>query len=181
MKRLFIILGVAALAFFAVSCMKKDAEGGDATTEVNETTLKGTWEIDIPADYAQGYHRKYRITFDGQDYTLWTMHQMATFTEEKQDGIHDVGNKESGSWTFAGGSLTLKAKKMFASYFISNMSPLEYTFYDYNVETMESNPWFETMEELVATMEPTVWTHVSVRNNQLRARINMDNVVFEKK
>ena len=177
MKKLFLVLSAAVLVLVALSCTKKNADEKETAMEVNETSLKGTWEVDIVNDFAQGYHRKYRIEFNGKNYTFWDMHQMASTGED----LHDVGNKEKGTWTFANGNLTLKASKMFASYFISNMSPLEYTFYDYNVETMESNPWFETNEDLVAMMDPTVWANVSVSATQLKARINMDNVVFEKK
>ena len=77
MKKFFSI-ALAACALLAVSCGgNKDDGNGGATLEINAANLAGTWEVDIEHDFAQGYHRKYRISFDGQNYTLWTMQQEA--------------------------------------------------------------------------------------------------------
>lgn len=167
--------------FIAVFCLA--ACNGDApdteVVEINETTLKGTWEGSVEHDMAQGYTQKYRIAFDGNTYTVWHMYQEIVRVSGEYK-LENVGNKESGTWEYADGVLTMTPKKQFASHFISSMSPLEYTIYVYDVDTMESNPWYETPEYFVETAEKTTWT-VVLRGDTLEAKINMDTFQLKKK
>lgn len=184
MKKLFYILA-ASLALAAVACNKapNDKDEQEATLEINEANLKGTWEVDIEHDFAQGYHRKYRIAFDGKTYTLWKMYQDLL----KVDGefkLYDVGDKYKGSWTYANGSLTLTAAEWSASSrlvyddFYTGQTHAEVN--AYNVETMEASPWFE-LNDMASMLDPEVWTNLSLTKTQLKARINMDSVTFARK
>ena len=95
-----------------------------------------------------------------------------------KDGLHNVGDKYKGTWSYANGKITFKATEWSASYFISSLSPLEYTFYSYDVNTMEASPWYGS--SFADTLEDAVWT-VSLKSGKLQAKINMDTFVLQKK
>lgn len=180
MKKALLFALVALLPFAFIAC-NKDKPGGEEDTEITESSLKGTWEGEVRADMAQGYRQKYRIAFNGGEYEMWHMHQEAVFEDGAFKELKDVGDKESGTWEYSDGKLYLKATSRFSSYFISNMSPLEYTFYSYDVSTMEANPWYESPQWVVETLEKTVWSVVSLKGSVLTVKINMDNFALEKK
>ena len=169
MKKYILLTLLCAIPLLFAACQKNDPK---KTVEINESTLRGTWEGAVEHDYGQGYRQKYRVTFDGKSYTMWHMHQ-----EADKDGLHAVGDKYKGTWSYSGGKITFKATEWSASYFISSMSPLEYTFYSYNENTMESDPWY--VSSFASTLEDAVWT-VSLKDNVLSARINMDTFALKK-
>ena len=172
MKKYLLLTLLCALPLFFAAC-EKNNNSTKEETQINESTLRGTWEGAVEHDFGQGCKQKYRVSFDGKAYTMWHMYQNAD-----KDGLHDVGDKYQGSWEYAGGRITFKATAWSASYFISSISPLEYTYYDYNVNTMESNPWY--VSSFADTLEDAVWT-VSLKGNELQAKINMDTFVLMKK
>ena len=181
MKKLIALAGMAVTVLvLAVCCTKPSDKPEGKTLEINETTLAGTWEGGLEHDMAQGYAQKYRITFSGKKYTLWHQHQRVDMVDGEWTDLINVGNKESGTWEYANGTLSLKASKQYASYFISNMSPLEYTYYDYNVDTMEADPWYESPDWVVEMAEVTQWG-ISLTEKALTAKINMDTFVLNKK
>lgn len=180
MKRLFVLAGIIILAMtLAVACDPEPKN--EETLEVNETNLAGTWEKYIEHDFARGYEQKYRITFSGKNYTMWHMYQELKREDGEWKGLTYVGDKYTGTWEYVNGVLKLTHKTASSSYFISNMSPLEYTYYSYNVETMESTPWYETREELVKTFEMPEWPVKSLTKTVLTVKINMDTFALEKK
>lgn len=171
MKKYILLSLLCALPLLFAACQKNDPKKEE--TQINENTLRGTWEGSVDHDHGQGYQQKYRVTFDGSSYTMWHMHQ-----EADKDGLHNVGDKYKGTWSYANGKITFKATEWYASYFISNLSPLEYTFYNYNVNTMESDPWYES--KMAGSLDDEVWT-VSLKGSELQARINMDTFILKKK
>lgn len=189
MKKLF-YLALATLALAAVSCNQKvNKDQEEESLEINEANLKGTWEVDIAHDFAQGYHRKYRIAFDGKGYTLWTMYQDALKLDKNSTEftLCDVGDKYTGTWAYAGGNLTLTHNGWWASsqkkydtmddYYVDKYY---YEVMTYNVETMEASPWIE-LSDRASMLDPAVWTGLSLTKNTLKARINMDSVTFARK
>lgn len=180
MKRTLRLIAAAAILCAAAAC-KQDEPQAEKVVEITMATLQGTWEGSLEHDMAQGYMQKYRITFWDNTYTLWHAHQ--TYAPEKGEtnsSIKTVGNKEEGIWVYGGGNLTLIPARLYASYFISNMDPLEYTVYPYNLDTMEADPWYESPDWVVEMTDETVW-QVSLRENALNAKINMDTFVLAKK
>ena len=191
MKKLFTLLSLSALVMFAVSCGDKkdggdDGNGGGTTLEINAANLAGTWEVDIEHDFAQGYHRKYRISFDGQNYTLWTMHQdiYQLDKDSSEWTLKDVGDKYKGTWAYASGKLTMTHTHWWSSHrlvyddFQTGKTHAEVNPYD--TETMEANPWFDFTNN-ASLLDPEEWTLQSLTATTLKARINMDNVTFAKK
>lgn len=181
MKKLLALFGVAAL-LFAVSCTKKDdpEEDNQQTLEVTAENLSGTWEQFIEHDFAQGYQQKYRVKFEGQNYTLWHMHQEVKTIDGEHFGLVCVGDKCTGTWEFVSGKLSFTHKTWKASSFISSMSPLSYTYYVYNVETMESTPWYESPDYIVSTLDKTEWPVISLTKGALTVKINMDTFALAK-
>ena len=181
MKKLF-ALAVMALAL-AVSCDPLDnpKDPKENKLEVNEANLAGTWECYIEHDFAQGYAQKYRVQFSGREYTMWHMHQEVETINGNYGSLVNVGDKYSGTWEYTNGTLYFTHRKWFASSFISSMSPLSYTYYNYSTDTMESDPWFESSEGIVATLEKDEWDVKSLTSKALTVKINMDTFVLEKK
>ena len=72
MKKILLLAGVFAAMFITASCDPSDDpdNGGRDGLEVTAENLKGTWEAFVEHDFAQGYQQKYRIKFDGQNYTM---------------------------------------------------------------------------------------------------------------
>ena len=118
MKRILAIL-TAALALMAVSCEGNKSEDDDDTIEVTEANLQGTWEGAVEHDHGQGYPQKWRIQINGKDYTTWHTHQTAGSSYDDVQGLKTVGNKEKGTWVYAGGVLTLTPNEQYASYAIT--------------------------------------------------------------
>ena len=175
MKRLFALAGIAAM-LLAVACTPDDNKD---SLEVTEGNLSGTWEQTIEHDFAQGYSQKYRVKFEGKNYTLWHMHQEVETIDGKYGGLVCVGDKYTGTWEYSGGKLVFTHKTWCASSFISSMNPLSYTYYDYNVDTMESNPWYES--QFADTLDPLEWPVISLTSATLTVRINMDTFALAKK
>ena len=145
---------------------------------VTAENLAGTWEAFIDHDYAQGYQRKYRVQFDGTGYTMWCMHQEPECIDGKYGSLVYLGDKYSGTWEYSGGKIVYTASKWYCSSFISSLSPLSYTYYSYNVETMESDPWKEGSAQFLDKDE---WTVIYLSKSELKVKINMDTVVLKKK
>ena len=164
-------------------------EQSQQSDPINEETLAGTWEGGV-VDVAQSYIQKWRLRFKGNQYTAWHMHQEGIFEDGQYVGTIDVGNKETGTWEYADGVITLTPSRQFASYFISNMSPLEYTYYDYDVETMEAGEWYETPEAVLQDgierdlAEGTTWViskwPISLSGESLSIKVNMDTFILER-
>ena len=185
MKKLFYLAAIAMMTLAASCTGSKDDQNDtppDETLEVNAANLAGTWEAFVEHDFAQGYMQKYRITFGGNaEYTMWHMYQELKRENGEWKGLTEVGDKFSGTWEYTGTNLELTHKKAYASYYISNMSPLEYTYNPYNVETMEANPWQEYSEFSVSTMEKLEWRVISLTKDALTVKINMYTFKLEKK
>ena len=83
-----------------------------------ESELKGTWEGESEG-YSQGYGKRYRITFDGKDFTRWECsYQYGKLQEGGEEVNFKVVMKESGSWKYSAGTLTLTPTKKWNSYII---------------------------------------------------------------
>ena len=197
MKRILVFL-TAALALMTVpSCDKtgKD-ENDDKEVEVNEANLKGTWEGGVERDFGQGYPQKWRVQFDGKNYTTWHTTQTLGSTNDEIKGLKTVGNKEKGTWEFADGVLTLTPSEQYASYY-QVMNP-DYTlggykYYEYNEETMEAVQWYETPKEIIEdgiardlASDGMVWTLskwniLSLTKTSLTIKINRDTFELAKK
>lgn len=181
MKKLLLLAGVFAAMLFAVSCNPIEDPEEKNSLLVTAENLAGTWEAFVEHDFAQGYQQKYRIKFDGESYTMWHMHQEPQCIDGVYGSLVCVGDKYSGKWEYSGGKLVLTHSAWSASSFISNMNPLSYTYYSYNVDTMESNPWYESSEWVVSTLDKDEWTVIFLSKTQLKVKINMDTFVLEKK
>ncbi len=145
---LWLFAGLFAAVFTLSAC------GDDDTNEppkekVTAETLKGTWDGSIDHDYAQGYYQRWRIHFDGKKYTSWHTHLVAGSVNDSIQGLKTVGNKEEGTWEYTGGNLVLTPEKQWASYVITSLDPLKYTYYKYYPESMEAEQWYETPELIV--------------------------------
>lgn len=193
-KTLFLLY--VAIAFFALACNPEDKQDPkdpeNKTVTFNEENVKGIWEGGVAADFAQGYLQNWRIKFDGKSYITWHTHQTAGSINDEQQGLKTVGNKEEGTWAYSDGILTLTPKKRWASYAITSMSPMKYSYYEYNVETMEAANWYETDQSLIENgIESDLrdgtdwyikkWKVVSFTETSLSIKINMDTFVFTKK
>lgn len=159
---LFAILFVAAFALTA--CGSDDDEtgnggnGGDGdpvppTLQVNEANLKGTWDGKVDHDFAQGYYQRWRIQFDGKNYTSWHARQMIGTTKDDVQGLKTVGNKEQGTWEYVDGKIVFTPQKQWASYYLMytnfQTGDSKYVYYNYNLETMEADEWYETSDALI--------------------------------
>lgn len=160
----------------AVSCTPGD--DNEETLEVTESNLAGTWEQAIEHDFAQGYSQKYRVKFEGKNYTMWHMYQTVETINGEHGGLVCVGDKYTGTWEYSGGQLVFTHGTWCASSFISSMSPLSYTYYDYNVDTMESDPWYES--SFAESLDPLEWPVLSLTSATLTVRINMDTFALAK-
>lgn len=114
----------------------------DKTPEVTEAKLKGIWDGSLEHDFAQGYYQRWRVQFDGKNYTSWRTHQMVGTASQADLGLQTVGSKSQGTWEYVDGALVLTPEKMWDSYYqtaddYQTMSNLRYVFNSYNTETME--------------------------------------------
>lgn len=181
MKKILTLFCMAAAMMLALSCDPENADDNTVSLEINAQNLAGTWEVYVEHDFAQGYAQKYRITFSGENaYTMWHMHQEPKNETGEWGSLTNVGNKYSGAWEYADGILSLNPTKSYSSYFQNSMSPVKYTYYLYNTETMESDPWYETPEVFVQ-YDKAEWTVKSLTKEAFTVKINMDTFVLEKK
>lgn len=184
MKRILAFL-TAALALIAFSsCDHTGKNESKETLEVNEVNLQGTWEGGVDHDFGQGYPQKWRVQFDGKNYTTWHTTQTLGSTYDEVQGLKTVGNKEKGTWAFADGVLTLTPREQYASYY-QVMNPDYtlggYTYYEYNEATMEAVQWYETPQSLVSPSFTSNWNNVVLTKTTLTIKINRDIFVLEKK
>lgn len=190
---LFLSLFVAA---FTLSACGDDKDDGnkppkDESLAVTESNLKGIWDGSLEHDFAQHYYQRWRVQFDGKEYTAWHTSQMIGSIKDDVQGLKTVGNKEQGTWEYKDGILVLTPKKMWASY-VFQMNSIEtgdgkYVYYNYNKETMESDEWYETPEEFVksgvereqnsegsALFYLKKWPVVGLTKTDLTVKVNMD-------
>lgn len=150
---LFASLFVAAFTLSACGDDKDDNPPKDEKIEVTEANLKGTWDGSLEHDFAQGYYQRWRVQFDGKNYTAWHTHQITGTIYNEDMSLKTVGDKEQGTWEYKDGALILTPKKMWASYYLTAKSIDDYkTYYvyrNYNTDTMESNEWYEISEASV--------------------------------
>ena len=150
---LFASLFVAAFTLSACGDDKDDNPPKDEKIEVTEANLKGTWDGSLEHDFAQGYYQRWRVQFDGKNYTAWHTHQIIGTIYNEDMSLKTVGDKEQGTWEYKDGALILTPKKMWASYYLTAKSIDDYkTYYvyrNYNTDTMESNEWYEISEASV--------------------------------
>ena len=158
----------------------------DKTPEVTEAKLKGIWE-------------RWRVQFDGKNYTSWRTHQMVGTTNNEDQSLQTVGSKSQGTWEYVDGALVLTPEKMWDSYYqtaddYQTMSNLRYVFNSYNTETMEASPWYEFSELIIKScvenekksgnpqtyMYIKYWPVVSLTAKELTVRINMDTFKLTK-
>ena len=129
---------------------------------------------------------------DDKNYTTWHTHQTAGSINDDEQGLKTVGNKEKGTWEYSDGVLTFTPKQQWASYAITSMSPMKYSYYEYNTETMEAVQWYETAESLIEQgiasdlAEGTdwyvkKWNVVSFTEDALSVRINRDTFKLDRK
>ena len=195
MKKLnpWILVSLFVAAFTLSACGDDDDKSPkDDTVKVTEETLKGTWDGVLEHDMAQGYYQRWRVQFDGKNYTSWHTHQTVGSTKDDEQGIKTVGDKEQGTWEYVDGALLLTPKKMWASYYFE-MTSLQtgdgkYVYYNYNPDTMEADQWYETSEDHVkymveqdlkasspeAYMYIKYWPVVSLTKSEVSFKINMD-------
>lgn len=150
---------------------------GDAFPEEKE--LKGTWEGE-----SQDLGKKYRITFDGKNFTRWELYsQYGKLSEDGDNVLFRACIKESGTWKYAKGTLTLTPIKRWNSYIIhANMygTPLYYEASEINETTLEASTWYEVTG---ADLWESTWgltkvgstIYVEIKNT------NMDYFIIEKK
>ena len=154
---LFASLFVAAFTLSACGSDDDKDDGNkppkDESLDVTEANLKGTWDGSLEHDFAQGYYQRWRVQFDGKNYTAWHTHQIVGTINDQDMSLKTVGNKEQGTWEYKDGALILTPKKMWASYYLTAKSIDDYkTYYvyrNYNTDTMESNEWYEISEASV--------------------------------
>ena len=195
---LFLSLFVAAFTLSACGDDKDDNPPKDEKIEVTEANLKGTWDGSVEHDFAQGYYQRWRVQFDGKNYTAWHTHQIVGTINDQDMSLKTVGNKEQGTWEYKDDILILTPKKMWASHYLTakTINDPYYTVYlDYNPETMECTEWYETSEFLIQQgikddlkdgingNETTisVWPVVGLTKTDLSVRINKDIFKLNKK
>ena len=188
---LFLSLFVAAFTLSACGGDKDDNPPKDEKIEVTEANLKGIWDGSLEHDFAQGYYQRWRVQFDGKNYTAWHTHQIVGTIYNEDMSLKTVGNKEQGTWEYKDDILILTPKKMWASHYLTakTINDPYYTVYlDYNPETMECTEWYETSEFLIQQgikddlkdgingNETTisVWPVVGLTKTDLSVRINKD-------
>ena len=188
---LFLSLFVAA---FTLSACGDDNDDGnkppkDESLAVTESNLKGIWDGSLERDFAQGYYQRWRVQFDGKNYTAWHTHQITGTIYNEDMSLKTVGDKEQGTWEYKDGALILTPKKMWASYYLTAKSIDDYKMYyvyrNYNTDTMESNEWYEISEALVKSgVERDLengtdfylkkWPVVGLTKTDLTVKVNMD-------
>jgi len=188
---LFLSLFVAA---FTLSACGDDNDDGnkppkDESLAVTESNLKGIWDGSLERDFAQGYYQRWRVQFDGKNYTAWHTHQITGTIYNEDMSLKTVGDKEQGTWEYKDGALILTPKKMWASYYLTAKSIDDYKMYyvyrNYNTDTMESNEWYEISEALVKSgVERDLengtdfylkkWPVASLTKTDLTVKVNMD-------
>ena len=200
MKKLNLwLLASFFVAAFTLTACGSDEDDDNAskppkneTVKVTEETIKGTWDGALEHDFAQGYYQRWRLQFDGKNYTSWHTHLTAGSIKDDEQGVKTVGNKEQGTWEYVDGALVLTPKKRWASYYFA-MTSLQtgggkYVYYNYNPETMEADQWYEISEDLVkygveqdlkassseAYMYIKSWPVVGFTEKELSVKINMD-------
>ena len=195
---LFLSLFVAAFTLSACGDDKDDNPPKDEKIEVTEANLKGIWDGSLEHDFAQGYYQRWRVQFDGKNYTAWHTHQIVGTIYNEDMSLKTVGNKEQGTWEYKDDILILTPKKMWASHYLTakTINDPYYTVYlDYNPETMECTEWYETSEFLIQQgikddlkdgingNETTisVWPVVGFTKTDLSVRINKDIFKLNKK
>lgn len=194
---LFLSLFVAAFTLSACGDDKDDNPPKDEKIEVTEANLKGTWDGSLEHDFAQGYYQRWRVQFDGKNYTSWHTHLTAGTINDEVQGVKTVGNKEQGTWEYKDGKLILTPAKQWASYYLTAKSlndPYYTVYYNYNPETMEADQWYETPEALIkAGIERdledgingneftiSAWSVVGLTKTELSVKINMDTFKLKK-
>lgn len=106
-----------------------------------ESELKGTWEGTSDSG------KQYRISFDGKKFTRWEVYSQ--YGKLAEDGDYVTFNaciKESGTWKYAKGELTLTPDHRWNSYIIhANQygTPLYYEVSPINETTLEAETWWE--------------------------------------
>lgn len=150
---LFLSLFVAAFTLSACGDDKDDNPPKDESLAVTESNLKGIWDGSVERDFAQGYYQRWRVQFDGKNYTAWHTHQIVGTIYNEDMSLKTVGDKEQGTWEYKDGALILTPKKMWASYYLTAKSiddfKTYYVYRNYNTDTMESNEWYEISEASV--------------------------------
>ena len=197
MKKLnfWLLASLFVAAFTLSACGDEEEENDntpkDETVEVTAENLQGTWDGFVEHDFAQNYYQRWRIHFDGENYTTWHTHQTVGSIYDDVQGLKTVGNKEQGTWKYVDGKLILTPAKQWASYVITSMSPTKYTYYNYNEETMEADQWYETPDILIQNgierdLEDNTdwyiqkWPVVSLTKTALSIRINRDVFKLDK-
>lgn len=201
MKKLnFWLFASLFVAAFTLSACGDDEENNEIVTppnenvEVNSENLKGIWDGFVEADFAQGYYQRWKIYFDGDNYTTWHTHLTAGSINDDVQGLKTVGNKEQGTWKYENGKLVLTPTKQWASYYQTAKSlndPYYYVYYNYNPETMEADQWYETPDILIQNgierdqKDNTdwyiqKWPVVSLTKTALSIRINRDVFKLDK-
>ena len=192
---LFLSLFVAAFTLSACGDDNDDNPPKDEKIEVTEANLKGTWDGSVERDFAQGYYQRWRVQFDGKNYTAWHTHQIVGTINDQDMSLKTVGNKEQGTWEYKDDALILTPKKMWASYYLTakTINDPYYTVYlDYNPETMECTEWYEMSEALVKSgverdLENATdfylkkWPVAGFTKTDLSVRINKDIFKLNKK
>ena len=193
---LFLSLFVAAFTLSACGDDKDDNPPKDEKIEVTEANLKGTWDGSVEHDFAQGYYQRWRVQFDGKNYTAWHTHQIVGTIYNEDMSLKTVGDKEQGTWEYKDGALILTPKKMWASYYLTAKSIDDYKMYyvyrNYNTDTMESNEWYEISEASVKSgVERDLengtdfylkkWPVAGFTKTDLSVRINKDVFKLNKK
>ena len=191
---LWLLLSLFVAAFTLSACGDDDTNNPpkDETLKVTAENLKGTWDAAIEHDMAQGYYQRWRVQFDGKNYTAWHTSQMIGTIYNEDKSLKTVGNKQQGTWEYKDGVLILTPKKMWASYYLTAKSiddpKMYYVYYNYNTETMEADEWYETSEYIIQQgierdledgingneMTISVWSVVSLTKTDLSVKINMD-------
>ena len=193
---LFASLFVAAFTLSACGDDKDDNPPKDEKIEVTEANLKGTWDGSLEHDFAQGYYQRWRVQFDGKNYTAWHTHQITGTIYNEDMSLKTVGDKEQGTWEYKDGALILTPKKMWASYYLTAKSiddfKTYYVYRNYNTDTMESNEWYEISEASVKSgVERDLengtdfylkkWPVAGFTKTELTVKVNMDVFKLNKK
>ena len=179
MKKLLVLL-TATLSMMAVTSCDKNEQ--DEPVQVNAANLKGTWEGGVERDSAQGYPQRWRIQFDGEDYTTWHTHLTLGSEDDEVQGLKTVGNKDNGNWTYADGVLKLIPNEQYTSYY-QVINPDQsfggYVYSEYDEETMEAAEWYRT--PIYRHVYISRWSVVSLTKTALTVKIEMDTFVLQKK
>ena len=179
MKKLLVLL-TATLSMMAVTSCDKNEQ--DEPVQVNAANLKGTWEGGVERDSAQGYPQKWRIQFDGEDYTTWHTYLTLGSEDDEVQGLKTVGKKDKGNWTYADGVLKLIPNEQYTSYY-QVINPDQsfggYVYSEYDEETMEAAEWYRT--PIYRHVHISRWSVVSLTKTALTVKIETDTFVLQKK